>query len=65
MMNYFLPSMSEIEIYKLSRSESEKAESLAISKYKTWEWNWAYGPEYTFNNMFQINGKPSFLQHFY
>ena len=38
-------------------SETEEAESLAATKYKTWEWNWAYGPEYTFNNSFQINWK--------
>jgi lipoate-protein ligase A len=57
MMNYFLKNMSNAAIYKLSPSEIEEAESLAATKYKTWEWNFAYGPEYTFNNSFQINGK--------
>src|SRR5450759_2065761 len=57
MMNYFLQNMANAVIYKLSPSETEEAESLAATKYKTWEWNWAYGPEYTFNNNFQINGK--------
>jgi lipoate---protein ligase len=57
MMNYFLRNLSGTVIYKLSPSETEEAESLAATKYKTWEWNWAYGPEYTFNNSFKINGK--------
>jgi lipoate---protein ligase len=56
MMNYFLYNMTDTVIHKLTPSETEIAESLAISKYKTWEWNWAYGPEYTFNNSFQIKG---------
>jgi lipoate-protein ligase A len=57
MMDYFLRNLSDTVIYKLSPSETEEAESLVATKYKTWEWNWAYGPEYTFNNSFQINGK--------
>ncbi len=57
MMNYFLKNLPNAVIYKLSPSETEEAELLAATKYKTWEWNYAYGPEYTFNNSFQINGK--------
>lgn len=57
MMNFFLRNLPEMVPYKLSQSEIAEAESLAISKYRTWEWNWAYGPAYTFNNSFQINGK--------
>jgi lipoate-protein ligase A len=57
MMNYFLQNLADVVIYKFSPSETEEAESLALTKYKTWEWNWAYGPEYTFNNSFQIDGK--------
>jgi lipoate-protein ligase A len=57
MMNYFLQNLAGALIYKLSPSESKETESLVATKYKTWEWNWAYGPEYTYNNSFQINGK--------
>ena len=57
MMNYFLYNLPDTHIDKLSSSEKEEAELLAETKYRTWEWNWAYGPEYTFNNSFQINGK--------
>ena len=31
-------------------------EELVLKKYITWEWNFAYGPEYCFNNSFDING---------
>jgi len=55
MINYFLNNFSDIVPYKLTQSETEESESIADSKYKTWEWNWAYGPEYTFNNRFEIN----------
>ena len=57
MMNYLMNNLPDTVSYKLSKTETDVAESLARSKYMTWEWNWAYGPEYTFNNRFQINGK--------
>ena len=57
MMNYFLNNLPNAVINKLSFSEIKETESLAATKYKTWEWNYAYGPEYTFNNSFQYNGK--------
>jgi lipoate---protein ligase len=56
MMNYFINNFPDAVFYKLSHSEREEAESLASSKYRTWEWNYAYGPEYTFNNSFWIGG---------
>jgi lipoate---protein ligase len=60
MMNFFLKSFPENIPYRLNETEILQARSLADSKYRTWEWNWAYGPEYTFNNIFKING----IQHF-
>ena len=57
MMNFFLRNFSGYFPYNLSRSEIMQAEALAESKYKSWEWNWAYGPEYIFNNNFKINGE--------
>lgn len=57
MMNYFLNTLPEMVPYRFSKSETAEAESLASTKYKTWEWNYAYGPEYTFSNSFQTNGK--------
>ena len=55
MLNYFLKNFSDNIPYNLSEAEILQAESIAASKYKTWEWNWAYGPEYTFKNTFEIN----------
>jgi len=56
MMNYFLQNLPEADVYKLSEQERYEAESLADSKYRTWEWNWAYGPEYQFINKFEYGG---------
>ena len=56
MMNYFLKHLADAGIYNLSSSETEEVELLANTKYKTWEWNWAYGPEYTYNNRFSLDG---------
>ena len=55
MMNYFLKNINNLVPYELNKVEKDGAQSIADSKYKTWEWNWAYGPEYTFNNSFKIN----------
>jgi lipoate---protein ligase len=56
MMNYFLRTIQNTTVYELSPEEVGEAQALAAKKYKTWEWNWAYGPGYTFENSFQING---------
>jgi lipoate-protein ligase A len=50
MMKFFMNNMPDLEMYKLSQSEIKEAELLATVKYKTWEWNFAYGPEYSLNN---------------
>jgi lipoate---protein ligase len=57
MMDFFLKRMSDTESYELSSIELKEAELLSSSRYMTWEWNYAYGPEYTFTNSFQLNGK--------
>jgi lipoate-protein ligase A len=56
MVNYFLKNLPDIIPYILTPSEKKEAEKLSDSKYRTWTWNWAYGPEYTFRNSFVING---------
>ena len=57
MMNYFLHNISDIQTYIMTEEERSAIRSLAESKYKTWEWNYAYGPPYTFNNWFEVDGK--------
>jgi lipoate---protein ligase len=47
------PGMTD---HVLTDPERSEAIMLAGSKYRTWEWNYAYGPEYTFNNRFVAAG---------
>ncbi|NMC38649.1 MAG: lipoate--protein ligase [Bacteroidales bacterium] len=56
MLEWFLENYPETAIYELSDSQKRMAEELAVTKYRTWEWNFAYGPDYCFNNSFNING---------
>jgi lipoate-protein ligase A len=58
MINYFIRNYPDIVQYKLTQAETEKAALLANSKYRSWEWNWAYGPEYSFNNSFNLDEVP-------
>jgi lipoate---protein ligase len=53
MMHYLSRIIPGFEDYNISPQDSEEAVALSESKYKTWEWNYAYGPEYTFNNNFR------------
>lgn len=57
LMKYLFMKFPFSVSYKLSQSEIGEAESLVVSKYSTWEWNWAYGPEYEFSNSFRLNGE--------
>jgi lipoate-protein ligase A len=54
MMNFFLKYSPDNFPYLLNSVEISQAESIANTKYKSWEWNWAYGPEYTFINHFEL-----------
>jgi lipoate-protein ligase A len=58
MINYFLKNLPDTFPYDLTEEEILQAESIAFSKYHTWEWNWAYGPEYNFKNSFEIQSIP-------
>jgi lipoate---protein ligase len=58
MIDFFLESNEENELTELSDEEKSKIESLAESKYRSWEWNYAYGPGYQFINTFEFEGKP-------
>jgi lipoate-protein ligase A len=55
MASYFLKNFSDLVPYDPAQDELLQAEYLSSSKYMTWEWNWAYGPEYTFQNRFEIS----------
>ena len=64
MMNYFLKTLPGATRYDLSSSEIAEATVLASTKYKTWDWNWAYGPEYHFEKHFEIGGKQIYCKLF-
>jgi lipoate-protein ligase A len=58
MIEYFSRNMADVRPFSMSDDEISAIQSLSETRYKTWEWNWGYGPPYTFNNRFEINGKP-------
>ncbi len=53
---YFLNSPGN-NSFQLTSKEISEAESLADSKFRTWEWNYGYGPGYYFHNRFTFNDK--------
>jgi len=55
MISYFTKTFDDIVSIGLTEVEIKAARSISLSKYQTWEWNWAYGPEYIFNNSFIHN----------
>lgn len=56
MLSYILQNIEDSVPYRLTSSESDEAEILASEKYNSWEWNYAYGPEYTYRNSFHSGG---------
>lgn len=54
MLEYFRLTMTDLTQFILTDNEKSDIQTLAETKYKTWEWNWGYGPPYTFTNSFEI-----------
>jgi lipoate-protein ligase A len=54
-LEYLTRNLPDIQTYNLSEEEKQPIQSLIDSKYKTWEWNYGYGPPYTFCNWFESN----------
>jgi lipoate---protein ligase len=48
--------------FKLSSDEILHIKKLAENKFRSWEWNFAYGPEYQFNSSFMHSWKPVVCQ---
>jgi lipoate-protein ligase A len=63
MVEFFANRTGNI-LMDLSPEEISEAGILAETKFRTWEWNYAYGPEYHFSNRFDINEKLHFCQLF-
>jgi len=64
MLNWFLANTPGSRIYDLSGEETDKIKLQAETKYRTWEWNYAYGPEYHFTNRFEFKGGESLCSLF-
>lgn len=60
MLDWFLNNSPGSKVIDLSDKEIEDIKSLVETKYSTWEWNYAYGPEYYFKSSFEYNGTDSF-----
>lgn len=63
MFNYLLKLSDNIP-YELSEDQIHEAQAAVFSRYRTWDWNWAYGPEYAFKNTFEM-GKVQHICNFF
>jgi lipoate-protein ligase A len=57
MMHYISVNMADIVVSYPSPQDSADALSLAETRYRSWEWNFAYGPEYVFKKTFLVKKK--------
>ncbi|MCJ7449818.1 MAG: lipoate--protein ligase [Bacteroidales bacterium] len=64
LLNFFLKYQEGNTVVTLTTDEISEVKSIAESKYRTWEWNYAYGPEYHFTNNFLVHGKNHFCRLF-
>jgi lipoate---protein ligase len=56
MLHFFLNQGRKNLEVNLSRTEVADINNLADSRYRTWEWNYAYGPAYQFKKHLEIRG---------
>ena len=56
MINYFQKRIPGLENLFLEDNVISEIESLADSKFRKWEWNYGYGPEYLLNKLFDYKG---------
>lgn len=57
MIDYFCSAMGDIQPFTPEEEEEQEIRSIAESKYMTWEWNYGYGPPYTFTTGFGASGR--------
>ena len=56
MLGWFLNNLPGSEVIEISETETNEIKQLVEKKYRTWEWNYGYGPEYHFENRFACGG---------
>ena len=54
MIRYFSENIPGLECSGLLQQDEDEASVLADTRYRTWDWNFAYGPEYVFKNDFRF-----------
>lgn len=64
LLDFLVKMMPDNSISGLKKDELEAVRLLAETKYKTWDWNYGYGPPYTFSNWFVLNEKTHRLRLF-
>lgn len=57
MIHYLARYLPHPEFIRIRSNDEEEAASLAETRYRTWEWNFAYGPEYNFSKEFFLDNK--------
>jgi hypothetical protein len=57
MLAFFRNIFPDLQSFKLEENEISAILSMAETKYMGWEWNFAYGPPYTFTAEFSSSGK--------
>ncbi|MCX6302511.1 MAG: lipoate--protein ligase [Bacteroidia bacterium] len=63
MLEFFLKRQGNT-LTELTAEERSKIQELERLIYRTWGWNYAYGPDYYFINKFEHNGKQHFCRLF-
>ena len=56
MLNFFMSAIPGAVKGEITDKEIDEISFLADSKYRSWEWNWAYGPEYKIIKQFEYQG---------
>jgi lipoate-protein ligase A len=57
MLGWVLENLPGAELFEPDEKDLLLTDALAETKYRTWEWNYAYGPEYNFSNSFKTGGE--------
>jgi len=56
MLDFFLQKKGNI-LSELKTEDLDQIEVITKNRYRSWNWNYAYGPEYSIENKFEINGE--------
>lgn len=57
MLRYFRSTIDELPLFSFDSWEVKRIKEISEKKYLNWEWNWGYGPPYTFTAVLRLAGK--------